>query len=176
MLRCIRCRWRRNVKALHQPALFLAILLATDTTALTSCDRRVHATVLQDLDQLAPERRNVLLDLVHIILGNALRFRLSLLYRYIPAHQIAHDALVPEVAFARLLHLPSNRLHVLLLDGLRVAAELPLHPLEDVEQRLGRRYDVERWWTRSTFLEVADPQLRACKLPLNIRSFRYQLI
>uniref|UniRef100_A0A2M4DBS3 Putative secreted protein n=1 Tax=Anopheles darlingi TaxID=43151 RepID=A0A2M4DBS3_ANODA len=109
MLRCIRCRWRRNVKALHQPALFLAILLATDTTALTSCDRRVHATVLQDLDQLAPERRNVLLDLVHIILGNALRFRLSLLYRDIPAHQIAHDALVPEVAFARLLHLPLKR-------------------------------------------------------------------
>uniref|UniRef100_A0A2M4B0P7 Putative secreted protein n=1 Tax=Anopheles triannulatus TaxID=58253 RepID=A0A2M4B0P7_9DIPT len=133
MLRCIRCRRWRNVKTLHQPALLLAVLLATDPTALPGGDGRVHATVLQYLDQLAPERRDVLLDLVHVILGDALGFGLPLLHRHVPAHQVAHDALVPEVPFARLFHL-SNRLHVLLLDGLRVAAELPLHPLEDVEQ------------------------------------------
>lgn len=65
----------------------------------------------------------------------------------------------------------SNRLHVLLLDGLGVTAELSLDPLEDVQDRLGRRDDVERRWTRAALLEVADPQLRPGKLPLDVGAF-----
>lgn len=65
----------------------------------------------------------------------------------------------------------SNRLHVLLLDGLGVTAELSLDPLEDVQNRLGRRDDVERRWTRAALFEVADPQLRPGKLPLDVGAF-----
>lgn len=65
----------------------------------------------------------------------------------------------------------SNRLHVFLLDGLGVTAEFPLDPLEDVEDGLGRRNDVERRRTRPALLEVADPQFGPGELPLHVGSF-----
>ena len=42
----------------------------------------------------------------------------------------------------------------------------PPHPLDQADQRLGGRHDVEGRWQRGSRLEVADPQLRTRKLPL----------
>lgn len=65
----------------------------------------------------------------------------------------------------------SNRLHVFLFDGLGMAAEFPLDPLEDVEDGLRCWNDVERWRAGSSLLEVADPQLGPGKLPLHVGAF-----
>ena len=42
----------------------------------------------------------------------------------------------------------------------------PPHPLDQADQRLGGRHDVEGRRQRGPRLEVADPQLRPRKLPL----------
>lgn len=106
MLTGFRRRWWSNVEALHQAPLLLAVLLATDSAAGTGGARCVHAAVLQNLDQFTAKRRNVLLDLVDVVLGDALGFGLALLHGHVPPHQVPHDALVPEVPLAGLLYLP----------------------------------------------------------------------
>lgn len=71
-----------------------------------ACRRGVHPGILQDLDQFATKGADVLLDLVHVVLGHPLALRLPLLNRHVPPHQISHDALISEVPLGRLLNLP----------------------------------------------------------------------
>lgn len=71
--------------------------------------RGVHPGILQDLDQFATKRADVLFDLVHVVLRHPLALRLPLLHRHVPPHQISHDTLIPEVPLGRLLHLPLSK-------------------------------------------------------------------
>ena len=45
-------------------------------------------------------------------------------------------------------------------------------PPDEVIDRLGRRYDVERRRARAALLEVRDPQLGARELPLDVGLLR----
>ena len=60
---------------------------------------------------------------------------------------------------------------MLLFGGAAVAAELAVDPLADVPGALRRWDDVEGRRHRPTLLEVADPELAARELPLDVRPF-----
>jgi len=75
------------------------------TTSLTRRHIRIHSAVLEYFHQLAPEGGYILLDLIHIVLGDSLGFGLSLLHGYITSDQIPHYLLVLEVPITSLLRL-----------------------------------------------------------------------
>lgn len=83
----------------------ISFVLLRLTGSRTAGRRGIHPGVLQDFDQLATESADVLLDLVHIVLGDTLALSFSLLHRHVPSYQISHDALVPEVPLRGLLNL-----------------------------------------------------------------------
>ena len=60
-----------DVESLHQSTLFQSVLLAPDA-APHGGRGRVHARLPHDLDQLEAEGGDVVLDLVHVVLGHAL--------------------------------------------------------------------------------------------------------
>ena len=66
----------------------------------------VHPRGSHDLDHLEPEGRDVVLDLVDVVLRHALVLCLPLLLGDVPPHQVPHDGLVLEVPLPRLALLP----------------------------------------------------------------------
>ena len=68
-------------------------------------------------------------------------------------------------------HAHPHRLEVGLLHVVRGAAELDVEPLEQVENRLGGRDDVERRRNGPALLEIRDPQFTAGKFPLGVSFF-----
>ena len=66
-----------DVESLHQSTLFQSVLLAPDA-APHGGRGRVHARLPHDLDQLEAEGGDVVLDLVHVVLGHALGLGLPL--------------------------------------------------------------------------------------------------
>ena len=66
-----------DVESLHQSSLFQSVLFAPDA-APHGGRGRVHAGLPHDLDQLEAEGGDVVLDLVHVVLGHALRLGLPL--------------------------------------------------------------------------------------------------
>ena len=66
-----------DVESLHQSTLFQSVLLAPDA-APHGGRGRVHARLPHDLDQLEAEGGDVVLDLVHVVLGHPLRLGLPL--------------------------------------------------------------------------------------------------
>ena len=73
-------------------------------TRWSCCALRVHPAGPHYLYQLEPEGRNVVLDLVDVVLGDALVLRLALLLRHVAAHQVPHHAVVAQVTLAGLTH------------------------------------------------------------------------
>lgn len=82
------------------------ILVAGLTSTAARRGRSIHARILQYLDELAPERADVLLDLVHVVLRDAFVFRLPLLHSHVSPYQISHNTLIPKVPLGCLLHFP----------------------------------------------------------------------
>ena len=60
---------------------------------LVRVGRRLHAAVVQDLEQLVAERVDVLLDLVDVVLRHALRLAAVLTLHDVPLDQVTHHAL-----------------------------------------------------------------------------------
>ena len=79
---------------LEYPPVVVSML--TVLRRLVCVRRRLHAAVVKDLEQLIAERVDVLLDLVDVVLRNALR-----LTAVLPLHDVALD----EVAHDRLQHM-----------------------------------------------------------------------
>lgn len=92
------------METFHQPPLLLPVLLATGSVR-TEVGRRVHAAVLENLNELASKRGDVLLDLVHVVFGDSFRLGAPLLDRHVAPHEVPHDALIAKVSLARLLNL-----------------------------------------------------------------------
>ena len=106
----------RQVKTLHKSSLFLTIFLPsrtlgkmsvevvtfqTQTTLQTWCARgtlSVHPRCFHDLDHLKPEGWDIVLDLVDIVLSDALVLRLPLLLSDVSPHQVPHDRLILEIS------------------------------------------------------------------------------
>lgn len=76
-------------------------LFLTGTAA--RCSRCIHAGILKYLDELAAKCADVLLDLVHVVLRDALVFRLTLFDGDVSSYQISHDTLIPKVSLGGLL-------------------------------------------------------------------------
>ena len=66
------------------------------------CAACVHSWHSHDLNHLEPEGGNVVLDLVDVILRDALVLRLPLLLGDVSPHQVPHDRLILEISFSRL--------------------------------------------------------------------------
>lgn len=80
---------------------------------------RSHSRFLQDVDELAAKRADVLLDLVHVVLGHTFVLGLALLHRHVATHQILHYSPIPVVALRGLFHLSlrNNNEYILIWTG-----------------------------------------------------------
>ena len=90
-----------NVEPLHQPALLEPVLLAADAGG-PGGRSGVHPRLPHDLDQLEPEGGDVVLDLVDVVLGDALGLGLALLLGHVAPDQVPHHVVVAEVTLAGL--------------------------------------------------------------------------
>lgn len=75
------------------------------TGTAARCSRGIHAGILQYLDELATKCTDVLFDLVHVVLRDALAFRLALLDGDVTPYQISHNTLIPKIPLRSLLDL-----------------------------------------------------------------------
>lgn len=66
------------------------VFYASLTCSLSRYSARSHAVAFEYFNNFTTKCRNVLLNLVHIILSNTLRFGLALLNCYVASHQISH--------------------------------------------------------------------------------------
>lgn len=60
--------------------------MSIDTSGRAAGCGGVHARLLEDLDQLAPEGGDVLLDFVYVILSDTFILRLSLFHCHVSPH------------------------------------------------------------------------------------------
>lgn len=66
------------------------VFYASLTCSLSRYSARSHAVAFEYFNNFATKCRNVLLNLVHIILSDTFRLCLALLYCYVASHQISH--------------------------------------------------------------------------------------
>lgn len=73
---------------------FHLIFLFVLTCSLSWYIACIHATAFEYFHNFTTKCRNVLLDLIYIVLGDTLRFSLTLLYRNIASYQVSHYLLL----------------------------------------------------------------------------------
>lgn len=78
-----------NMFASFKTKYFL-VFYASHTCSLSRYRARSHAVAFEYFNNFATKCRNVLLNLVHIILSDTLRLCLALLYCYVASYQISH--------------------------------------------------------------------------------------